>query len=106
VVHKKLNLKTHINIILPFVFYGFETWSYTLKEERRVTVFESRVLRRIFVVMSGKETGEWRKLQNKELNYQYSSTNMNQVIKSDKNKIGIACSAYEEEKRRIQDFDG
>ena len=30
------------------VLYGFETWSLTLKEERRLRVFENRVLRRIF----------------------------------------------------------
>jgi hypothetical protein len=34
--------------ILPVVLYGCETWSLTLKEERRLRVFENRVLRRIF----------------------------------------------------------
>jgi len=28
--------------------YGCETWSLTLREKRRLTVFENRVLRRIF----------------------------------------------------------
>jgi len=28
--------------------YGCETWSLTLREERRLRVFENRVLRRIF----------------------------------------------------------
>ena len=32
-------------IILPVVRYGCETWSLTLREERRMRVFESRVLR-------------------------------------------------------------
>jgi hypothetical protein len=36
------------NIILPFVLYGCETWSLTLREEHRLRVFENRVLRRIF----------------------------------------------------------
>jgi hypothetical protein len=35
-------------IILPVVLYGCETWSLTLREERRLRVFENRVLRRIF----------------------------------------------------------
>jgi hypothetical protein len=35
-------------IILPVVLYGCETWSLTLKQERRLRVFENRVLRRIF----------------------------------------------------------
>jgi hypothetical protein len=35
-------------IILPVVLYGCETWSLTLREERRLRVFENRVLRKIF----------------------------------------------------------
>jgi len=35
-------------IILPIVLYGCETWSLTLREKRRLRVFENRVLRRIF----------------------------------------------------------
>jgi hypothetical protein len=34
-------------IILPIVLYGCETWSLTLREERRLRVYENRVLRRI-----------------------------------------------------------
>ena len=33
---------------MPVVLYGCETWSFTLREERRLGVFENRVLRRIF----------------------------------------------------------
>ena len=35
-------------MVLPFVLYGCETWLLTLREERRLRVFENRVLRRIF----------------------------------------------------------
>jgi hypothetical protein len=35
-------------IILPVVLYGCETWSLTLREERRLRVLENRVLRRVF----------------------------------------------------------
>ena len=35
-------------IILPVVLFGCETWSLTLREERRLRVFENRVLRRVF----------------------------------------------------------
>jgi len=31
-------------IILPVVLYGYETWSLTLRKERRLRVFENRVL--------------------------------------------------------------
>jgi hypothetical protein len=65
----------HINriIILPVVLYGCETWSLTLKEERRLKVYENRVLRRIFGRKRDEVTGEWRKLHNEELNDLYSS---------------------------------
>jgi len=47
---------------------GVETWSLTLREERRLRVFENRVLRRIFGPKRDEVTGEWRKLHNEELN--------------------------------------
>ena len=59
-------------IILPVVFYGCKTWLLTLREERRLRVFESGVLRRIFGSERDEVTGEWRKLHNVELNYLYS----------------------------------
>ena len=45
---KNLNIKIYRTIILPLVFYGCETWLLTLGEERKLRVFENRVLRRIF----------------------------------------------------------
>ena len=45
---KNLKIRIYRNIILPFVVYWCETWSLTLGEERRLRVFENRVLRRIF----------------------------------------------------------
>jgi len=41
---KNLKIRIYRNIILPVVLYGCATWSLTLKEERRLTVFENRVL--------------------------------------------------------------
>jgi len=40
-----LKLGKHKTIILPVVLYGCETWSLTLREERRLGLFENRVLR-------------------------------------------------------------
>jgi hypothetical protein len=45
---KNLKIKIYINIILPIVLYGCETWSLTLREGGRLSVFENRVLTRIF----------------------------------------------------------
>jgi hypothetical protein len=43
-----LKIKIYRTIILPVVLYGCETWSLTLREERRLRVFENMVLRRVF----------------------------------------------------------
>jgi len=59
-----------------------KTWPLTLREERRLGVFENRVLRRIFGPKRDEVTGEWRRLHNEELNDLYSSTNIFRVIKS------------------------
>jgi len=45
---ENIKIKMYRTIILPVVLYGCETWSLTLREERRLRVFENRVLRRIF----------------------------------------------------------
>jgi hypothetical protein len=68
------------HLILPLDLYGCETWSLTLKEERRLRVSENRVLRRIFGLRRDEVTGDWRKLQNEELNGLYSSTSIVRLI--------------------------
>jgi len=64
---KNLKINIHRTIILPVVLYGCETWSLTLREERRLRLFENRVLRRIFGPKGGEVIGEWRKIHNEEL---------------------------------------
>jgi len=61
-------------------------WSLTLREERRLRVFENRVLRAIFGPKRDEVTGEWRKLHNEELNDMYCSPNIVWVIKTRRRK--------------------
>ena len=82
-LRKYLKIKIYRTIILPVVLYGCESWSFTFREERRLRVFENRVLRRIFGPKRDEVTLEWRKLY-EELNDLYSSPIINRVIKSRK----------------------
>jgi len=77
---KYLKIKIYRIIILPIVLCGSETWLLTVRGERRLRVFENRVLRRIFGSEGG--GGVWKKLHNEELNDLYSSPNIVRVIKS------------------------
>ena len=45
---KNLKIMIHRTVILPVVMCGYETWSFILREERRLRVSESKVLRGIF----------------------------------------------------------
>jgi len=62
--------------------YGCETRSLILREERRLRVFENRVLRRVFESKRDEVTGEWRKLHNEEIRDLCSLPNIVRVVKS------------------------
>ena len=61
---QNLKIKIYRTIILAVVLYGCETWSLTLREERKLRVFENRLLRRVFGPKRDEVTGEWRKFHN------------------------------------------
>jgi len=69
---KYLKIKIYRTLILPVVLYGCTTWSLTLREERKLKVFEKMVVRRIFGPRRDEVTGEWRRLHKEELNDLYS----------------------------------
>ena len=79
---KNIVIKVYRTPILPLVLNGCETWSLTLREERRLRVLENRVLRKIFGPKRDEVRGEWRKLHNEELNDLYCTPNIVRVIKS------------------------
>ena len=89
---------------MPVVLYDCKTWSFILREDYRLRVFENRVLRRKLGPRRDEVTGEWRRLRNKEL-YELSSPNIIRVIKSIR-QMGRTCGTYWGEERCIQGFSG
>jgi hypothetical protein len=57
-IYKNINIKIYRTVIVPVVLCGCETWSLTLREERRLRVFENRVLRGILGLKRNEVTGE------------------------------------------------
>jgi hypothetical protein len=61
---------------LSVVLNGCETWSISLREKRRLKVFENRLLMSIFGSKGDEIVEEWRKLHNEKLNDLYSPLNI------------------------------
>ena len=89
---RNTKIKIYRTIILRVVLYGCETWSLTLREERRLRVFENRMLRRRFGPKTDEMAGELRKVHNEELNYLFLS-NIVRMIKSRRMSLArnVAC---------------
>ena len=74
-----LKISFLVVVIFSLMLYGCETWSLTLREECRLRVFESRILRRISEPKRD-DNDEWRKLHNKELHSLYRSANIVSLV--------------------------
>ena len=103
---KNLKIKTYRTIILPVVLYGCEASSLTLREERKLRVFENMMLRRIFGPRRDEVTGEWRRLHNEELNDLYFSPNIVRVIKSRRMRWAGHVARMGEERGRLESWWG
>ena len=77
---KNLKIKIYKTIILSVVLYSCETWSLTLREERRLRAFDNRILKGIFGPKRDANR-HWRRLHNEELYSLYRSSNIVRVIK-------------------------
>jgi hypothetical protein len=83
---KKYKDKDIQNYNFAYFLCGYETWSLTLREERRLRVFENRELMRIFGPKRDEVTGEWRKLHNEELSDLCSAPSIVRVITSERKR--------------------
>jgi len=105
-LYKNIKVKIYRSIILPVVLYGCETWSLTLREERRLRVFENKVLRVIFGPNGDEVIREWRKLHNEELNDLYSSPNIFRIIKSSRMRLAGHVARMGERRGVYRDLVG
>ena len=64
------------------VLHGCETWSLTMRESHRLSVFENRVLGKTFGSKEEEARGDWRKFHNGELHDLYSFPSTVWVVKS------------------------
>ena len=104
---KNVKIKIYSTILALVVLYECETWLLALREERRLRVFENRVLRRIFGPKRDAVTGECRKLHNEELSGRYCSPNIIRMIKSRRMRwAGNVARMRRVEERCIQGFGG
>jgi hypothetical protein len=55
---KNIKIKIYMIITLPVALYGCGPWSLTLREERRLRMFEKRLLEKIVGGKGGEVTGE------------------------------------------------
>ena len=85
-----LKFDIYRNVIFRVALYGCETWSFALRGECRLRVFENGMLRRLFGPKKDEASGEWRRLHNEEFYAVYSSPNIIRGIKS--RRLGWACS--------------
>jgi hypothetical protein len=72
-----------------------------LREERKLSVFENMVLRRIFGPRREEVTREWRRLHNEELSGLYSLPNIVRVVKSRRMRWAGHVARMGEERGRI-----
>jgi hypothetical protein len=94
-MNTEINIKIYRNIILPLVLHGYESWLLTLREERKLRMFNNRVRRTMVGPKRDEVTGKWRKLHKEKLNDLYSSPPRYHPGGKIKGKMDKACSTYE-----------
>jgi uncharacterized membrane protein len=78
---RQLKLKIYKSLIRPVVTYGCEAWTLTTRDEKRLRIFERKVLRKIFGPIQDKDES-WRFRVNHELNELIGNAEIVRFIKS------------------------
>jgi hypothetical protein len=81
-VSRKTKILTYKTPVRPVLTYASETWTMTRNDERRLSIFERKILRRINGPIC--ERGQWRKTHNRESDDLYDEPNIVNVTKSNR----------------------
>jgi len=103
-LYRHIKIKIYVSIILSAAYYGFETWSLTLREEHRPWVFGNRVLRRVIGPKWDGVTEEWKRLHNEELYILLTEYCSGEQIEN--NEMDRACGTCGGGERFVQSFGG
>jgi hypothetical protein len=90
-------------LILPVVWYGYESCLFR-SEEHRLRVYDNRVLRGIFGQRREDIGGVYRKLHNGELHNMYFLPHINGMSILRRIRWGGACSTHRRKKFMIRDL--
>jgi len=78
---RNLKIKIYKSLIRPVVTYGCEAWTLTNRDEQHLSIFERKILRKIFGPVQDKD-GSWRIRMNHELNELIGNAHIVRFIKS------------------------
>ena len=80
-ISERTKLRVYNTIIRPILIYGCETWSLTKKQEKRLEVFENKILRIITGPVYDQGMQEWRRRHNWELRERSKQPHISQIVK-------------------------
>ena len=97
-ISERTKLRVYNTIIRPVLIYGCETWSLTKKQEKRLEVFENKVLRIVTGPVYDQGMQEWRRRHNWELRGRTKQPHISQIVKGRRIQWAGHMARMEEER--------
>ena len=97
-ISRNTKMKVYNTIIRPILIYGCESWSLTKQQEKRLEVFENKILRIVVGPVYDQEIGQWRRKHNWELREQTKQPHISQIVKGRRMQWAGHVARMEEER--------
>jgi hypothetical protein len=81
---RKTKILIYKTLVRPVLTYASETWTVTRNDEKRLSIFERKILCRIYCPVC--ERGQWLRRHDRELDDPYNEPNIVNIIKSNRLK--------------------